>query len=96
MEIKSTCQSKRSGKPFSMGADQRYLAGTPAAAAIFDFLERHWPKLVNGVESDSIPTINNTVELAGYDISQTPMVTICAGLSVAWAVEILQTHVPNQ
>ena len=36
------------------------------------------------------------LELAGYDISQTPMATICAGLSVAWPVEILQTHVPNQ
>ena len=42
---------------------ERYLAGTAAAAAIFPFLERHWPKLVNGIEIDSIPTTNNTVEL---------------------------------
>ena len=79
-----------------MALREDYLAETAAAVAIFDFLERHWPKLVNGLDSDSIPTTNNAVELAGYDISQTPMATICAGLSVAWPVEILQTHVPNQ
>jgi hypothetical protein len=33
------------------------------AAAIFTFLERHWPKLVNAIESDLIPRTNNTVEL---------------------------------
>ena len=33
------------------------------AAAIFNFLERHWPKLVNAIESDLIPKTNNTVEL---------------------------------
>jgi len=40
-----------------------YLQATPASAEIFDFLERHWPKLVNAIGSDTIPTTNNTVEL---------------------------------
>jgi hypothetical protein len=33
------------------------------AAAIFDFLKRHWPKLVNVIESQVIPGTNNAVEL---------------------------------
>jgi transposase-like protein len=33
------------------------------AAAIFDFLERHWPQLVNAIESQLIPKTNNAVEL---------------------------------
>jgi hypothetical protein len=40
-----------------------YVARTPGAQHIFDFLERHWPKLVNAIGSDRIPTTNNTVEL---------------------------------
>ena len=36
---------------------------TPAAKCIFDFLERHYPKLVNAVENPLIPLTNNTVEL---------------------------------
>ncbi|MHB0929678.1 MAG: IS66 family transposase [Candidatus Nanopelagicales bacterium] len=35
----------------------------PELAAVFASLEAHWPKLVNGIESDLIPTTNNTVEL---------------------------------
>jgi transposase-like protein len=42
---------------------QQYVAVTPGSAAIFDFLETHWLKLVNAIESDLIPTTNNTVEL---------------------------------
>lgn len=125
-----------------------YVAATPAAVVIFEFLERHWPTLVNGIESDLIPRTNNTVELvirrfdqhyqnfcgfesiesaqlflgvfeklyrftpfsqdaqprirdkcplelAGYDISQVPMASLCAGLSVAWPLEVAQYHVPN-
>jgi len=125
-----------------------YVDATPAATAIFDFLEHHWPTLVNGIESECIPTTNNTVELvirrfdqhyqnfcgfdctdtarlflavfeklyrftpfsqdaqprirgkcpvqlAGYDISQVPMVSLCAGLSVDWPLEMAHTHVPN-
>ncbi len=110
------------------------------AAVIFDFLERHWPRLVNSIGARTIPATNNTVErvigrfdqhyqnfcgfessadaqrylgvfekvyrltpfsqdaqpgvrgkcplqLAGYDISQLPMATICAGLSIVWPVQ---------
>jgi len=46
-----------------MDLRQEYVAATPGSAAIFDFLERHWPKLVNGIESHLIPRTNNTVEL---------------------------------
>ena len=42
---------------------QTYFQTTPTSKVIFDFLERHWPKLVNGIGSDTIPTTNNTVEL---------------------------------
>jgi hypothetical protein len=42
---------------------ERYVHETPAAAVIFDFLERHWPTLVNAIESDLIPRTNNAVEL---------------------------------
>jgi hypothetical protein len=40
-----------------------YTQTTPQAKSIFDFLEHHWPKLVNAIGSDFIPTTNNTVEL---------------------------------
>jgi transposase-like protein len=40
-----------------------YSADTPASLPVFDFLERHWPKLVNAIGSDTIPTTNNTTEL---------------------------------
>ena len=39
-----------------------YVQARPAAAAIFDFLERHWPRLSNSIESRLIPATNNTVE----------------------------------
>ena len=139
-----------------MARRKAYVQATPAATVIFDFLERHRPTLVNGIESDLIPTTNNTVELvirrfdrhyqnfcgfasivrarlflgvfeklyrftpfsqacperaegtlrprirgkcplelAGYDISQVPMTSLCAGLSVVWPLEVAQDHVPN-
>jgi transposase-like protein len=40
-----------------------YIQTSPPAIAIFDFLEYHWPKLLNAIGSDLIPTTNNTVEL---------------------------------
>jgi len=40
-----------------------YLLASPGSAVIFDFLERHWPKLVNAIGSDTIPTTNNVTEL---------------------------------
>jgi transposase-like protein len=42
---------------------ETYVRETPGTAALFDFLERHWPKLVNGIESQLIPRTNNAVEL---------------------------------
>jgi len=46
-----------------MALRQTYVAKTPGTAAIFDSLERHFPKLVNAIESDLIPRTNNAVEL---------------------------------
>jgi transposase-like protein len=42
---------------------EAFVGEKPQAAAIFDFLERHWPTLVNGIESQLIPKTNNAVEL---------------------------------
>ncbi|HBY97869.1 MAG TPA: hypothetical protein DEP84_28660 [Chloroflexi bacterium] len=42
---------------------EQYVHQQSEAAMIFDFLERHWPKLVNAIESQLIPKTNNTVEL---------------------------------
>ena len=39
-----------------------FVAHTPDAAAIFDFLEHRWPYLVNTIESHSVPTTNNATE----------------------------------
>ena len=41
---------------------EKFVAQTPEAQAIFAFLERHWPRLVNGIESRHIPTTNNATE----------------------------------
>ena len=125
-----------------------YAQQKAETAAIFDFLERHWPKLVNAIESQLIPKTNNTVELvirrfdqhyqsfcgfnsietaqtflavfekvyrftpfsddaqpairgksplqlAGYDISQMPMTTICQGLSPQWPTGVMTNDVPK-
>jgi hypothetical protein len=42
---------------------QDYGHTQPEATVIFDFLERHWPKLANSIGSSVIPATNNTVEL---------------------------------
>jgi hypothetical protein len=41
---------------------EAFVTQTPDAAVIFDFLERHWPYLVNGIESQHIPATNNATE----------------------------------
>jgi transposase-like protein len=41
---------------------EAFVSQTPEAAAVFDFLERHWPTLVNAIESQHIPTTNNATE----------------------------------
>ena len=35
----------------------------PASLPVFDFLNHHWPKLVNAIGSETIPTTNNVTEL---------------------------------
>ena len=35
------------------------------------------------------------LELAGYNISQVPMASLCAGLSIIWPLEVAQNLVPN-
>jgi len=42
---------------------ETYVVQTPGVATIFTSLERHWPKLVNAIESDRIPLTNNATEL---------------------------------
>jgi transposase-like protein len=46
-----------------MAQREALLAPEPGLAGVFALLEGHWPKLVNGIESDLIPRTNNTVEL---------------------------------
>ena len=41
----------------------QFVRDKPEAATIFDFLERHWPQLVNAIESRLIPKTNNAVEM---------------------------------
>ena len=36
-----------------------YVAETPGVDAVFASLERHWPKLVNAIESDRIPSMTS-------------------------------------
>jgi hypothetical protein len=45
-----------------MAQRQAFVAQNQNAAPIFDFLDRHWPKLVNAIESNLIPTTNNATE----------------------------------
>jgi hypothetical protein len=46
-----------------MALQEAYITRTPEAKCIFDFLERHYPKLANAVENPLVPLTNNTVEL---------------------------------
>jgi hypothetical protein len=46
-----------------MALREEYVAQMPEAQRIFDFLERHYPKLVNAVENPLIPLTNDMVEL---------------------------------
>lgn len=41
---------------------EQFETENPKAKAIFDFLERHWPYLVNAIESQIVPTTNNATE----------------------------------
>jgi len=46
-----------------MALKEEYIARTPEAKCIFEFLKRHYPKLVIAVENPLVPLTNNTVEL---------------------------------
>jgi len=46
-----------------MAMQEEYVAQMPESQRIFDFLENHYPKLVNAVENPLVPLTNNTVEL---------------------------------
>jgi len=46
-----------------MALRETYVAQTPAIACVFDSFERHFPKLVNAIESPLIPRTNNATEL---------------------------------
>lgn len=46
-----------------MALKEEYVAQMPEAQRLFDFLERHYPKLVNAVENPLVPLTNSTVEL---------------------------------
>jgi transposase-like protein len=59
----STAQEAQSAYEELMAQRERYVEQEPRLAAVFDALERHWPKLINGIESELIPRTNNTAEL---------------------------------
>jgi hypothetical protein len=46
-----------------MDMRQQFVQDKADAAAIFDFLEHHWPLLLNAIESNIIPKTNNAVEM---------------------------------
>jgi hypothetical protein len=46
-----------------MALRERYVTQTPDVDSVFDSLQRHWPKLVNGIESTIVPRTNNATEL---------------------------------
>jgi len=52
---------KRYDKVMALRTD--YVTPNPVVACVFDSLQRHWPTLVNGIESTIIPRTNNTTEL---------------------------------
>jgi len=131
-----------------MAQREALVAAEPGLAAVFATLETHWPKLVNGIESDLIPRTNNTVELvirrfdqqyqnfcgfesvqtasvflgvfekvyrftpfsqdaqprlrgksplelAGYDVAQMPMASVCRGWALSPSLQQSTNHVPN-
>ncbi len=47
-----------------MAMREKYVMNNPAIATVFDSVERHFPKLVNAIESADIPRTNNATELA--------------------------------
>ena len=132
-----------------MAQREALLAAEPGLESVFATLETHWPKLLNGIESDLIPRTNNTVELvirrfdqhyqnmcgfesvqtasvflgvfekvyrftpfspdaqprlrgksplelAGYDVAQLPMASVCRGWALSLPVHHPPEVVPNE
>lgn len=70
----------------SIAHAQRYLA-------VFEELYRFTP-----FSQDAQPGVCGKcpLQLAGYDISQLPIASICAGLSIAWPLQTQEAaHVPS-
>jgi len=42
---------------------EEYIQCEPSLEWVFEFLELHWPSLVNSIESELIPATNNAVEM---------------------------------
>ncbi len=127
---------------------EAYIQCEPLLEWVFEFLELHWPYLVNSIESELIPATNNAVEmvirrfdqhyqnfcgfesigtarvylgvfekiyrftpfsddaqpkirgksplqLAGYDLSRSPMTWLCRGYSLEWPTSGRTEDVPN-
>jgi hypothetical protein len=62
--IFDACTKRTAQRRYDQVLAQRetFVAQMPDATLIFDFLERHWPYLVNAIESRHVPTTNNTTE----------------------------------
>ncbi len=62
--IFSAATRRTAQRRFEQVMSQRalFVADTPDAEAIFAFLERHWPRLVNAIESRLVPATNNATE----------------------------------
>ena len=63
-QIFDACTKRTAQRQYDQVMAQResFVAQTSQADAVFAFLERHWPKLVNAIESRIVPTTNNATE----------------------------------
>jgi hypothetical protein len=62
--IFDACTKRTARRRYEKVVAQRetFVTQTPDAAALFDFLEHHWPYLVNAIESRIVPPTNNATE----------------------------------
>ena len=67
-----------------MAQREDFASTTPQAEALFAFLERHWPKLLNAIESRIVPTTNNATEQVIRSFTQ-HYKTFCGFESIASA-----------
>lgn len=69
------------------------IADAQCYLAVFEKIYRYTP-----FSQDAQPAVRGKcpLQLAGYDISQSPLATICAGLSIVWPVQTPEAaRVPN-